>query len=399
MFARIALSTIAGIGAFVAAAEGDSASCVGEASSLLQATPIANPEAAKRAMTGSRRMKTVQRRIVESNAVDLPMTFVGTAAPFENHPNYTNPHYVFGEVWVSALDGISHSSRSQQLTWKLVDVDPLCAKGRGTSENSCGIRLTEGNPCRGGNDAKSLYDQSARLFDPWRRVSYTSDLVDIEAELVATGGSTEEKAQTVLITSVETGLTAAQVKGGSIVVHDYSGKIMACGSLKSAFDVQEAPTLLQQRAGPLTALQAIHFKRIPGPSNLTDVFGQVLAYEIMGDDTPLLGHYLLWDFEDVDVRCAKGPISPGSKSCGIQITSSTSCKTLSEEPFYNPDAVESDPWEGIGYTSAKGSDVVVARNVGISVLTGHDSPDIIDHTVIVHDFDGVPAACASFKIK
>lgn len=194
----------------------------------------------------------------------------------------------------------------------------------------------------------------------------------------------------------ETGLSAHEVEGHTVVVYDARGVAMACAPIARALSRPEPqsmlPALLQQAAPK--PLRAANFVKHPNSVGDLDVWGEVLIWEILGETIPMMGHYVTWDLEGTDPRCDEGRFNDYAASCSVRITKSTSCSDPSDAPFYKVNERRSNPWDYVSYTSVQGRHIVVARSMGVPVLTGHDSPDVVDQTVIVYDWEGLPIACA-----
>mmetsp|Transcript_41406 Transcript_41406/g.117153 ORF Transcript_41406/g.117153 Transcript_41406/m.117153 type:complete len:393 (-) Transcript_41406:70-1248(-) len=326
-------------------------------------------------------------------------TLVGKAVDWAPHPSYANAQaQIFGEVWITASKGLTPFTQNHRLAWRLLDVDSACTKGPGSASRSCAVRIERGNVCKG-EEAEPIYSTDARRVNPWNFVSYTSLKQEIATETTTT--SLEPVLASVrqqytpysskLSVRVETGLPADAMKNGTVVVYDFAGAPMACSPIVECDYRASAQPMFKPTSN---SLQAKHFVPYSEYAGTLDVWGFVNVYEVLGQDIPLLGHYLNWELEGVDPRCDRGPGAGQAKSCSVRITMSTSCSQPNEDPFYKPAERASNPWDDVSYTAVYGRHVVVAKSLGVPVLTGMDSPDAMDQTVIVYDYDGNPTACA-----
>mmetsp|Transcript_10343 Transcript_10343/g.29467 ORF Transcript_10343/g.29467 Transcript_10343/m.29467 type:complete len:422 (+) Transcript_10343:29-1294(+) len=332
---------------------------------------------------------------------DPDAKLVGKAVDFKPAPPYSGSEMeVFGEVWITSSEGLCTSTKSQRMYWRLVNVDPGCEKGPGNAPWSCVIRITSGNVCKGGTSA-SLYNTTARAMDPWLTISYTSQEEMPETAAPGSTSTTPEPVlaergraryspySTKLSVRAQTGLDAAEIENQTVVVHGFDGRPMACATILKAGHRPSPYTMYPQKGKPLMAQ---HFSRIGGTPR--SVWGYVTMYEIHRETIPHSGYYMTWDLEDVDIACDKGPDPSNPRSCAIRITQGESCSTPDIAPLYVSAERLRNPWDFVGYTAVQGLHVVVARSTGVPVLTGTDSPQALDKSVIVFDHAGNPIACA-----
>jgi len=105
---------------------------------------------------------------------------------------------------------VTTAGTAQTFSYSLTGVDPACASGASTVPNSCGIHIHSGTSCL--VDALGhYYDVATLSADPWASVVYTAG---------------------VGIPEVNTGLTAAQVEGKAMIIHNKAGNRIACALLQ-----------------------------------------------------------------------------------------------------------------------------------------------------------------------
>lgn len=134
---------------------------------------------------------------------------------FVKYYGYEGPLEVSGSVRVLSYRGGTTATMLQELEWALNGVDPACSRGPGDAANSCGVHIHKGTSC----EASALghyWNKGPVTKDPWHGSTYTSAVVGDEATSWG---------------KVLTGLTMADVKGHAVIVHDYTGARIACGTI------------------------------------------------------------------------------------------------------------------------------------------------------------------------
>jgi len=130
---------------------------------------------------------------------------------FMPYPSYTGPMKVTGSMSVYTIDGV------QYLSWDIKGSDPNCGNTvlpNGPVSNDCGIHIHTGTTCDDANLVGGHYFDGAT--DPWTSVHYQ-----------ASKGKTDS-----ISVRVETGLSASDILGHAMVVHDLAGGRIACGLIK-----------------------------------------------------------------------------------------------------------------------------------------------------------------------
>ena len=118
-----------------------------------------------------------------------------------------------GDLAVGGMVGpLTTAGTAQTFSYSLTGVDRKCETDGALSDksNSCGIHIHSGTSCLA-DAAGHYYDAATLSADPWASVVYTS------------GVGTHE---------VITGLTAAQVEGKAMIIHNQDGARIACALLQ-----------------------------------------------------------------------------------------------------------------------------------------------------------------------
>jgi hypothetical protein len=133
--------------------------------------------------------------------------------------SYSGSLKVSGTVFVEGQGVLTEAS--QELHWILYGVDPDCNNGRGDAGNSCGVHIHTGMDCT--SDAKGhFWNATAISDDPWATVSYTTK---------SFWGQTYAAD---FYVNVVTGVSNFDTLGHTLIVHDYTGRRIACGILNIA---------------------------------------------------------------------------------------------------------------------------------------------------------------------
>mmetsp|Transcript_5014 Transcript_5014/g.14755 ORF Transcript_5014/g.14755 Transcript_5014/m.14755 type:complete len:379 (+) Transcript_5014:102-1238(+) len=136
------------------------------------------------------------------------------------------------------------------------------------------------------------------------------------------------------------------------------------------------------------------FRPYAGYTGELHVSGKMWVRMFSGATPATAGQAFTFRLHGVDARCSSGP-GPSPDSCGVQIHQATSCASAGGGHHWNKKALRRDPWGAMTYTSVEDSmGGHVAGVVAAPVTTGLAGRDIEGRTVVVHDFDGRPIACA-----
>jgi len=131
--------------------------------------------------------------------------------------------------------------------------------------------------------------------------------------------------------------------------------------------------------------------KYPGSSTKLRVAGKMtIATRGQGAQS---AQQLKWSMTGLDTACVKGWLEvarPGN-SCGVHIHSGKTCENAAEVGghYWERDALESDPWAPIIYSTADGSSVETLEFLN----TGLTSGDILGRAMVVHDSTGARIAC------
>jgi len=152
------------------------------------------------------------------------------ATSFTKYFSYGGLLSVGGSVRATEAQGKIH-----QMWYDLEDVDSGCNRGPDTSENanSCGIHIHTGTSCAA--DAGGHYFKGE--IDPWGVGFYTS-VSRTNGEPGDYYGSTAKSWFTV----PSTGLTASDIMGRVVIVHDHRGGRIACSLLHAPTATAQATT-------------------------------------------------------------------------------------------------------------------------------------------------------------
>lgn len=126
------------------------------------------------------------------------------------------PGYIGGSGYAATgVMSVQANGTTQSLSWVFVSVDKRCT-GTCTATNCCGVHIHTGMDC---TDSSTIgghfYDSTALTTDPWLTVTYdASTMPSVMKDVV-----------------VETGKTASEIEGRTMVIHDYDGERLACGTI------------------------------------------------------------------------------------------------------------------------------------------------------------------------
>lgn len=240
------------------------------------------------------------------------------------------------------------SSGVQTLSWSLSNVDSRCAEAC-PATNCCGVHIHVGKTCSVAADIGGhYYDSTTYTTDPWLTVMYNA---------------TDSPSNTLSL-PVTTGLTASDILGRAMVIHDFEGGRIACGIIKEA--------------------TVSSFSAYPGyTGNLMSV-GSALIDSGFGKQT------LSWIFQSgLDTRCNEACTAPNC--CGVHIHVGFDCTDASTTGghWWNSDALEADPWQTIMYNTTGGMPSVASS---IEVDTQLSTVQINKRALVIHDFTGARIA-------
>eukprot|EP00438_Fugacium_kawagutii_P030238 Skav219531 [mRNA] locus=scaffold30:579115:589931:- [translate_table: standard] len=135
---------------------------------------------------------------------------VANVPSFAPYPTYD------GDLMTAGVMSVTAVGTTQTLSWVLTaGLDTQC-DGTCTATNCCGVHIHAGTDC---SDADTIgghwYDSTTLSTDPWLSIMYdASTMPSVKKDVV-----------------VETGKTAEEVEGRTMVIHDFSGARIACGTI------------------------------------------------------------------------------------------------------------------------------------------------------------------------
>ena len=148
-----------------------------------------------------------------------------SADSFDPYFTYSGNLTIHGRMTMRTVNGKS------AMVYHLSGFDPECSSGPGNSPNSCGVHIHRGRSCSG--DALGhFYNHAA---DPWMNVSpepFNS------SEITLVGSSI-----------INTGFSAHQADGHTLIVHDYSGARVACALVQKVAgggECQPSPSVFEE---------------------------------------------------------------------------------------------------------------------------------------------------------
>ena len=120
------------------------------------------------------------------------------------------------------LQQVESDDETQTLSWLFTQgLDPRCSDPC-TANNCCGVHIHEGTSCASADAVGGhFWDMDQYPADPWQDVRYVIE------------GSLPSKVNDLKVT---TGLSAAQVNGRTVIVHDYDGVRIGCATIKICID-------------------------------------------------------------------------------------------------------------------------------------------------------------------
>lgn len=292
---------------------------------------------------------------------------------FTRYPMYFGALKVSGKMWMSTYGNFNTSTTTQLLTFRLTGVDSNCRRGPGLLPNSCSIQIHEGTSCSAPTGAP--YWNSAVLHkSPWGGVSYASFVENA----VETAGAVD--------LPVRAGLMDFEIRGRTVVVHDFLGGRVACAPIMGY------GSGLVPRLGVMEALQVTMFQPYYTYTGSYRVTGTVTLYKKPGPTEATTGLYLGYRLNGVDTECNMGP-GTAPNSCGIRVHAGSSCDKPAGMRLFNIGKLLADPWVNTYYTSTPGWFAVTAMMHKDPVHTGLKPEDLRGHALLVFDSQGQAMAC------
>jgi len=295
------------------------------------------------------------------------------AASFAPYPGYDGDLKVEGGMTVVSHSG-NASSANQSLTWSLSGLDTRCTPNAADGTlNGCGVHIHVGTSC---DSAGGHYFSSALDVDPWEPIVYVTG--SVTSTLRGSGGNSGTSDQNVGV-EVVTGLSAGDITGRVMVVHDVTGARVAC-------------CVLGLETGAGVAAHVPSFVPYPDYTGSLKVTGSVGIVGSSGTDSSAK-QTLAWDLAGLDTACTAGAADSIKNGCGIHVHTGTSCDQASAVGgHYYSEALAEDPWLPVVYEAA--ADGKSKQGTGVPVVTGLSSADIIGRVMVVHRLaDGARIAC------
>ncbi|CAK9110454.1 unnamed protein product, partial [Durusdinium trenchii] len=265
-----------------------------------------------------------------------------------------------GTTYSGTVDGVmsvissEDAMGTQTLSWSLTGLDQNCSMTC-TATNCCGVHIHVGTDC---SDATTIgghyWDSSDYNTDPWLVIMYNSS---------SSGGALA------IDVAVATGLSAADVLGRAMVIHDFTGARIACGIIGLA----NVPS----------------FSPYPTYTGSLMTAGNMAVTSLEGVQT------LSWILTaGLDTQCM-GTCS-ATNCCGVHIHAGTDCTDASTVGghYYDSNALASDPWLTITYDASEMPSV----KKDVMVTTGLNTADVTGHTMVIHDYSGGRIACGIISL-
>merc|ERR1711920_1116755 len=268
---------------------------------------------------------------------------------FSKYPGYMGSLEVYGYVDIE-----QYGDSAQSLKYALAGADPRCTDDQPWTGNSCGIHIHQGTTCA---EAGGHHWTSGDLVssDPWTHIRYLAP---------GFAGTTF---------AIQTVVSAADVLGRTVVVHDADGGRVACGLIEA-----QIPLLLN-----IFRVNAL--STYPGYTGNLEVSGYV--------DVGQHGDYaqsLRYGLTGADPRCTDNETFEGN-SCGIHIHEGTTCAEAGDHHWTMGELVSSDPWTQIRYLAPGYIGTTLA------IQTAVNGSDVEGRTVVIHDADGDRVACGNIE--
>jgi len=250
------------------------------------------------------------------------------------------------------------------LKFTVAAVDAACMGGPNTtlSANSCGVHIHTGTSCD--EDAGGHYYSSELTEDPWGAGYYVQQ---------ATFGPSFAGTSV-----VKTGLTADEMSGKVVVVHDLSGARILCAPVGAPQGAMAVPELAPYPGytGDLSISGGVIIHSVPAPDG-GDSHMQQVSVTIDG----------------ADPRCTAPNFVEYANSCGVHLHEGMTCDDAGGH-WYNTDLIMEDPWAKVSYVygtnpSNTGSSTAVSQ----AVYIGYAPEDFPGKTFVVHDYEGSRVAC------
>lgn len=263
---------------------------------------------------------------------------------FVPYLGYEGPLRVVGHVGPLLTERFTQSFR-----YALRGVDPRCGGARNPrARDSCAVRIAQGVSCAK-RTGGSFFGGAAR-DDPWGDVFYATVATSLGAE--ASGA-----------VQVTTGLPHVDVEDRPVLVYDFEGARVACAMLRAM--------------APLGAADfAPFFTR-----NATTLRGRVAP--VVTEHSVSSETRLSWELAGVEPACAAP--GPHADSCGLRVHEGAHCLGPPGDRLF---LTEADPWDGVTYSP-------IGR---ATVRTGYRQPNFEGRVVVLHDWNGAPAACAVLRL-
>jgi len=179
-----------------------------------------------------------------------------------------------------------------------------------------------------------------------------------------------------------TGLSASQIEGKVMIVHQLDGGRIACGIIEA----QPAPKTLYVNS----------FVPYPGyAGDLMNVQGTVTVYS--SGKGMFAKHSMTFDLTGLGPDCVAGAADDIKNGCGIHIHTGTNCVDASTVGGHYHASNVPDPWGAIVYvadnTGAAKVSIADGSELSLDMITGLSWSQILGRAMIVHSLDGGRIAC------
>lgn len=294
-----------------------------------------------------------------------------TASSLSPYPGYAGDLQITAHMLTLEEEG-SGADAAQLISYSLAGTDPRCSSGADLTgvANACGIHIHAGKNCA---DAGGHLWNEALLGpqDPWAHVTYRT--VD--------GHAVGDRVQVI------TGLTDADVRGRTFVVHDATGARAACSVIQDLHEDLHSTSALQTAAGASVGAFTVY----PGYAGNLHVGGTVSMVE---SGSPGIGaiaaQMLTYSLHGTDPACtATADLTGVANACGVHIHAGTDCANAGGHLWNEALLGPQDPWQPVRYVTAAGA----AEGADVQVITGLTMADVVGHTFVVHDVTGARVAC------